>query len=64
MFPMNIASIKMATDKGIISISRVKNGQAYDQDGDQIPSSYFKVFPHILSMDWDRQAENTNLLTV
>jgi hypothetical protein len=52
--PMDVSSVKIATDKGVISISKIENGTAFDQDGKVIPTRYFKVFPHILSVAYNR----------
>jgi hypothetical protein len=51
--PMNVGSIRMKTDKGLLSISRIENEIAYDQDGDAIPARYFRAFPHILSVTYN-----------
>jgi hypothetical protein len=54
--PMDVSTIKMTTsEKHLVTISKIANGTAYDQDGEVIPTRYFKAFPHVLSITFDRQ---------
>jgi hypothetical protein len=50
----NIADIIIVTDKGVLTVSKIIGGIAYDQNNDPIPPKYFKSFPHILNIEYGK----------
>lgn len=48
----NIKDIVVGGDKGVIFVSRISAGVAYDHNDQVIPKRYFKNMPNILNIDF------------
>jgi hypothetical protein len=59
----NPAKVTIFTLNGPLTISKISNGIAYDQNGNPIADRAFRYNPNILKQDWVKP-ENQDIVTI
>jgi hypothetical protein len=52
----NIKEIVVGGDKGLVFISRICEGVAYDHNNQVVPNCYFENFPNLLNIEFEKPA--------